>query len=53
MEELQSVGVSNDTHLSIQDQNVLLELLTEYEELLDGTLGDWNKPISPNLKEGT
>ncbi|KAL3784137.1 hypothetical protein HJC23_005795 [Cyclotella cryptica] len=39
------------THL--QDQNSLLELLTEFEELFDGTLGDWNtEPVSFKLKEG-
>ena len=40
--------------LSLQDQNKLLESLTEYEELFDGTLGDWNtEPVSFELKEGT
>ena len=52
--DLQSVVSANCTHLSLQDQNKLLELLTEYEELFDGTLGDWNtKPVSFELKEGT
>ena len=32
--DLQSVVSANCTHLSLQDQNELLELLTEYEELL-------------------
>ena len=33
---------------------MLLELLTEFEELFDGTLGDWNtEPMSLELKEGT
>ena len=36
------------------DKNKLLELLTEFEELFDGTLGDWNnEPVSFELKEGT
>ena len=50
--DLQSVVIStNCTHLSLQDQNNLLELLMECEEL---TLGDWKtKPISFELKEGT
>ena len=49
---LQSVVISNCTHLSLQDQNKLLELLTEYEELFDGTLGDWNtEPISFEFEE--
>ncbi len=45
--DLQSVVSPNCTHLSLQDQNKLLELLTKYENLFDGTLGDWNtKPVS-------
>ena len=35
--DLQSVVSTNCTHLSLQDQNKLLELPTEYEELFDGT----------------
>ena len=53
-EELQSVVSANCTHLNPQDQSKLLELLTEFEELFDGTLGDWNtEPVSFELKEGT
>ncbi len=49
--DLQSVVSANCTHLSLPDQNKLLELLTEYEELFDGTLGDWNtEPVSFELK---
>ncbi len=45
--DLQSVVSANCTHLSLPNQNKLLELLTEYEELFDGTLGDWNtEPVS-------
>ena len=52
--DLQSFISANCTHLSLPDQNKLLELLTEYEELFDGTLGDWNtEPVSFELKEGT
>ncbi len=52
--DLQSVVSANCTRLSLPDQNKLLELLTEYEELFDGTLGDWNtEPVSFELKEGT
>ena len=40
--DLQSVVSANCTHLSLPDQNKLLELLMEYEELFEGTLGDWN-----------
>ena len=52
--DLQSVVSTNCTHLSPQDQSKLLELLTEFEELFDGTLGDWNtEPVSFELKEGS
>ncbi len=31
----------------------MLDLLTKYEDLFDGTLGDWNtEPVSFDLKEG-
>eukprot|EP00804_Cyclotella_cryptica_P022868 CCRYP_005067-RA/>CCRYP_005067-RA protein AED:0.47 eAED:0.47 QI:0/-1/0/1/-1/1/1/0/118 len=50
---LQSIVSTNHTHLNLQDQNALLELLTEFEELFDGTLGDWNtEPMSLELKDG-
>ncbi len=52
--DLQSVDSTNCTHISLQDQNKLLELLTEFEELFDGTYGDWNtEPVSFELKDGT
>ena len=38
--DLQSVVSTNCTHLSLQDQNKLLELLPEFEELFDVTLDD-------------
>ena len=38
--DLQSVVSANCTHLSLHDQNKLLELLREYEELFDGRLDD-------------
>ena len=50
--DFQSVISTNCSHLSLQDQNKLLELLTEFEELFDGTLGDWKDPVSFELKEG-
>ena len=41
------------THLQPSDREKLLSLLLRYEELFDGTLGDWNRPpISIELKEG-
>ena len=52
--DLQSVVSTNFTHLSLPDQNRLLELLIEFEDLFDRTLGDWNtEPVSFELKEGT
>ena len=51
--DLQSVVSANCTHQSLQKQKKLLELLTKFEELFDGTLGDWNtEPVSFELKEG-
>jgi hypothetical protein len=46
--DLQSVVSTTCSHLSLQDQNKLLELLlTEFEELFDGTLGDWKQTPCP------
>ncbi len=45
--------VDTCTHLSPEDKNMLLELLTEYEPLFDGTLGAWKTmPVFFELKEG-
>ena len=50
----QSIVITKCAHLSLQQQNKLLELLIEVEELFYVTRGDWNtKPISYGLKEGT
>jgi hypothetical protein len=38
----QSVVGANCTHLSLYNQNKLLELLIEFENRFDETLGDWN-----------
>eukprot|EP00804_Cyclotella_cryptica_P026694 CCRYP_007935-RA/>CCRYP_007935-RA protein AED:0.20 eAED:0.20 QI:0/-1/0/1/-1/1/1/0/114 len=52
--DLQSIVSTNCTHLSLQDQNSLLVLRTEFEELFDGTLSDCNtEHVSLELKEGT
>ena len=41
------------THLSQNEQNELLEVLWEFEDLFDGTLGDWNtEPVNFELKSG-
>jgi hypothetical protein len=43
--------VKTCTHLSQNEQNELLEVLWEFEDLFDGTLGDWNtKPVSFELR---
>jgi hypothetical protein len=40
-------------HLSVDQQEKLLQLLKKYESLFDGTLGDWkSKPVSFQYKEG-
>jgi hypothetical protein len=40
-------------HLPVQDRNKLLDLLKEFEDLFDGTLGEWNtEPVHLELKEG-
>ena len=41
------------TNLTPSEQELLLEVLTEFEDLFDGTLGDWKtEPVSFELKEG-
>ena len=50
--DLHSVVDTNFPHLSLADQNKVLDLLTKYEDLFDSTLGDWNtEPVSFDLKE--
>jgi hypothetical protein len=51
--DLQSIVRNNCKHLSADQQEKLLQLLTKYESLFDGTLGDWKtKPVSFQLQEG-
>jgi hypothetical protein len=51
--DLQAIVKDNCTHLSSEDQKLLLELLTEFEPLFDGTLGAWKTaPVAFTLKEG-
>ncbi len=51
--DLQSIVRDNCKHLSANQKKKLLQLLTEYELLFNGTLGDWKtKPVSFQLKEG-
>jgi hypothetical protein len=50
---LRSIVRDNCKHLSTNQQKKLLQLLTKYESLFDGTLGDWKtKPVSFQLKKG-
>ena len=51
---LSKVVINNCPHLSKSDQQKLLDLLTKFEDLFDGTLGDWDtKPVTIQLKEGS
>ena len=51
--DLNAVVADNCKHLSVPDQEKLLKLLTKFEDLFDGTLGDWDtEPVSLKLKEG-
>ena len=51
--DLNVVVADNCKHLSIPDQEKLLKLLPEFEDLFDGTLGDWyTEAASLKLKEG-
>ena len=54
---MSSVGVYfnslNCSHLTPSQREKLLSLLFEFEELFDGTLGDWKRPpVSIIMKEG-
>ena len=51
--DLQSVVSNTGPHLDSHKKDKLLELLTEFEELFGGTLGDWRtEPVSFKLKGG-
>ncbi len=51
--DLQSIVRDNCKHLSTDQQKKLLQQLTKYKLLFDGTLGDWEtKLVSFQLKEG-
>ncbi len=51
--DLQSIVKDKCKHVSADRQKKSLQLLTKYESLFDGTLGDWKtKPVSFQLKEG-
>ena len=51
--DIPAIVRENCSHLSATDREKLLSLLLKYEELFDGTLGDWNlPPVSFEIKEG-
>jgi hypothetical protein len=51
--DLPSIVKNNCAHLSMPHCNLLLSLLLKFEELFDGTLGDWKlPPVTFELKEG-
>ncbi len=50
--DLPSIVKDNCAHLSMPHHNLLLALLLNFEELFDGTLGDWKlPPVSFELNE--
>jgi hypothetical protein len=50
--DLEQVCTSS-SHLQVEQQKKLLNLLQKYEELFDGTLGKWNgTDVNIELKEG-
>ncbi len=50
--DLPSIVKNYCVHLSTPHQSLLLVLLLKYEEIFDGTLGDWKlPPVSIELKE--
>ena len=50
--DLPEIRKSDCKHLTLDEQNQLLELLTEFVDLFDVTLGDSNtEPVSFELKE--
>ena len=51
--DLPAVVKENCSHLTSADQMQLLQLLQKFEQLFDGTLGDWKTtPVKLELKEG-
>jgi hypothetical protein len=45
--DLQAVVDATGPHRSLQDKNNSLELIKEFEELFNGSLGDWKQSLSP------
>ena len=49
--DIQAIVRDNCTHLSSKEKAMLLKVLTDFEPLFDGTLGDWKtKPVSLQVK---
>ena len=52
-EDLKQVN-DNATQLNAKERTQLLRLLKDFEDLFDGTLGDWcTYPIDPELNPGS
>ena len=50
--DLQSFVRANRKHQALHEQNKLLDLLTEYKDLCDSTLGGWKtEPVSLELRK--
>jgi len=50
--DLPKVVSDNCAHINSDQQEDLLALLGKYDELFDGTLGDWKtEPVGPEIKE--
>jgi hypothetical protein len=51
--DLPAIVRDNYKHLNPSKQELLLSLLLKFEQLFEGTLGEWNlPPVSIQLKEG-
>ena len=50
---IHAIVKDNCSHLTVSQQAMLLKVLTRFESLFDGTLGDWKtKPVSLPVKPG-
>jgi hypothetical protein len=49
--DIQAIVRDNYNHFSSKEKAMMLKVLTDFEPLFDGTLGDWKtKPISSQVK---
>ena len=52
-EDLKQVA-NNSTHLISEERNQLIRLFEEFEDLFDGTLGDWDiEPVNLEINPGS